>query len=350
MLRPLKIRQYVEIMQAKGFSADLVLAESGIEVHQLDDSGLLVDIPQCQAVVSNMIRLTGDQGLGFEVGGYARLTDLGVVGHAILSSVNLRQAIRLWIAYSNSLVGILSSLQLVEEGPSRWALNISEVVPTGFLYNFSVEEVLVMILKLGSVLIDEDLKPASLEFSYPAPAHQELYFRRFKCPIRFNCQRTRVNFHAPDLERCFRSQDKEFNEICRLHCSRVARQIAKSGSVTARLHAILLRRPGEVPSLDETATRLGMSARTLRRHLADESISYQKLVADFRRDMACEYLLVPNMATKEVAFLLGFKDVNAFRRAFKCWTGQTVQEYCLGNAADAAAKLPMQARAETALL
>ncbi|MFA5938942.1 MAG: AraC family transcriptional regulator [Sinimarinibacterium sp.] len=315
-------------MQAKGFAPELVLADTGIDPARLADPALLVDLKQCQAVVSNMIGLTGDQGLGFEVGSCSRLTDQGVVGHAIMSSRTLRQAVNLWISYSNTLVGILSTLRLDEDPSGSWSLTISEVAPTGFLYNFSVEEVLMMIMKLGAVLVDEPMRPAALEFSYPAPAHQELYFRHFRCPIRFSSRRTRVVIQSPELDRQFRSLDEDFNEICQQHCSRIARQIDSSGPVSARLRSMLLRAPGAVPALNAAATHLGMSSRSLRRHLAEEGTSYQHLVSEFRCDLARDYLSVPNIAPKEVAYLLGFRDANAFRRAFKSWTGLTIQEFC----------------------
>ena len=77
------------------------------------------------------------------------------------------------------------------------------------------------------------------------------------------------------------------------------------------------------------ARLLGMSARTLRRHLQDEGHSYQTLARDFRADLAREYLASTNMTAKEVAYFLGFDDVHYFRQAFKSWTGQTVNEYRL---------------------
>jgi AraC-like DNA-binding protein len=67
-----------------------------------------------------------------------------------------------------------------------------------------------------------------------------------------------------------------------------------------------------------------MSARSLRRHLHDENTSFQIILDEFRADLATEYLVAGMMSAKEVAFLLGFAQVDAFRRAFKAWTGQTV--------------------------
>jgi len=42
---------------------------------------------------------------------------------------------------------------------------------------------------------------------------------------------------------------------------------------------------------------------------------------------ANEYLGSGEFQPKEIGYLLGFKDPDAFRRAFKSWTGQTVSEY-----------------------
>jgi AraC-like DNA-binding protein len=331
MLRPLKISHYVTLMQSKGFLPELVLMGSGINPSDLGEPSFLADLRQCQIVVSNMMRLTGDQGLGFEVGRYARLTNLGVTGYAITASRTLRQATNLWLSYSNSLVGVLSRLQLEEERPDRWSLTISELVPTGFLYNFSVEEVLVMILNLGSDLTEQALKPESIEFSYPAPAHQALYFSHFKCQLQFNSRRTRIVFNAPSLDTPLRGTDEEFYEMCVQRCSCVRRQIAGSSPVTARLRSLLLQSPGTMPKLDAAASELGLSARSLRRHLLEEGTSYQRLIDGLRRDLATEYLAAPDIAPKEVAYLLGFRDANAFRRAFKSWTGLTIQEFCVSR-------------------
>ncbi|MFA5938960.1 MAG: AraC family transcriptional regulator [Sinimarinibacterium sp.] len=330
MFRPVKIRNYIAIMQAKGFSAEAVLKGSGIDPDSLNDQKCLVDFRQSQTVVSNMISLTGDQGIGFEMGASAKLTDLGIIGHALISAPSLGDAIKLWTAYGNSLLGVLSKVSLDEDEADHWAISISELAPSGFIYNFCVEELLMMTMRLGAVLADEPMIPVRLELSYPAPAHQELYYRHFRCPIQFNSPRTKVAFSSPHLRHERSGNDHDFNEICLRHCSQLARQIESRGPVVSRLRDLLLRSPGGIPSLEEAARELGMSPRSMRRHLMDEGTNYKTLIGEFRLDLAREYLRNSHMslAPKEVAYLLGFKDTNAFRRAFKSWTGKTVGEYC----------------------
>src|SRR5690606_29576881 len=86
VFRPAHIRRYVSLMQERGFRAAAVLAGSGIELDKLEDAACLVNLEQCQAVVNNMIRLTGDSGLGFAFGTASTISDIGIVGHAFISA------------------------------------------------------------------------------------------------------------------------------------------------------------------------------------------------------------------------------------------------------------------------
>jgi AraC-like DNA-binding protein len=69
------------------------------------------------------------------------------------------------------------------------------------------------------------------------------------------------------------------------------------------------------------AAQLGISARTLRRHLEQEGTSLRVLLDDVRRERADE-LLAAGTPVKEIAFGLGFSEPSAFSRAYKRWTGK----------------------------
>src|SRR5690606_189095 len=105
MFRPNKIRHYVAFMEARGFSPEAVLEGTGLRVTDLKNPGHLVDFTQYQTVVANMFRLTGNQGIGLEVGSECELTDFGIVGYGMMSAPTAREALHLWLRYSNTLVG-----------------------------------------------------------------------------------------------------------------------------------------------------------------------------------------------------------------------------------------------------
>jgi AraC-like DNA-binding protein len=81
------------------------------------------------------------------------------------------------------------------------------------------------------------------------------------------------------------------------------------------------------------ARELEMSARTLRRHLAEEGTSYERLLDDLRKELAEHYLREPELGIDDVAVLLGFSEARAFRRAFRRWNGLSPAQFRLRTGA-----------------
>jgi AraC-like DNA-binding protein len=80
------------------------------------------------------------------------------------------------------------------------------------------------------------------------------------------------------------------------------------------------------PSGRAHGRRLGLSPRTLQRRLGEHRASFQRLLADVRRELADQYLRRPDLSLGEVAFLLGYQDLSSFHRAFRRWSGRTPLE------------------------
>jgi len=91
--------------------------------------------------------------------------------------------------------------------------------------------------------------------------------------------------------------------------------------------ALLAALPDGAPSKTATARKLGMSARTLQRHLAGEGTSFKDLLDGARVDLARTYVAERRLSVTEIAFVLGFADTSAFSRAFKRWTGASPRDW-----------------------
>lgn len=70
-----------------------------------------------------------------------------------------------------------------------------------------------------------------------------------------------------------------------------------------------------------------MSARTLRRRLAERGSSYRELLDEARRSLALQRVLDADASFDEIAAALGFNDLSAFYRSFRRWTGNTPAAY-----------------------
>jgi len=66
-----------------------------------------------------------------------------------------------------------------------------------------------------------------------------------------------------------------------------------------------------------------VSPRTLQRRLEELGTTYQNLLDDVRRDTSRRLLASTDLDASEVAFLLGFEELNSFTRAFHTWEGVT---------------------------
>ncbi len=79
------------------------------------------------------------------------------------------------------------------------------------------------------------------------------------------------------------------------------------------------------PSIAHVCGRLRMSRSTLLRRLADEGVTFQSLLDETRKTLAIRYLVRSRLNNQQIAHLVGYRDPNAFQRAFRKWTGMTPQ-------------------------
>lgn len=85
--------------------------------------------------------------------------------------------------------------------------------------------------------------------------------------------------------------------------------------------------PAGEGSIDNVAIKLGLSKRTLQRKLKEEETTFQKQLNHTRELLARHYLKNSDMTSDDIAYLLGYQDLNSFVRAFNAWTGMTVSKY-----------------------
>jgi AraC-like DNA-binding protein len=327
-------------MEARGYSRRDVLQNSRIDATRLTDPTYLVTPEQCHTVVSNMLRLTGDSGLGLSTGRDIALTDLGVVGHAMAASVTLGEAIDLWMRYGNSPVGGPFTMEVTPAADGSWRVSAASGHMDENVYRFYVEETIAMGIGVGQILTGR--KPIVKEacFSYPAPTHWKRYEHLLNCTLEFDADATRAVVKSPGLDAPVRSYDPELRELCIRHCSLLIRRLQRGGAVSTRLRMLLVTER-RVIDLSGAAEALNMSPRSLRRHLHAEGVTFQEVLDEFRKDLADQYLNAGAMSVKEVASLVGFSSVDSFRRAYKAWE-QRRRSRELSNTDDCSAYLAMR--------
>jgi AraC-like DNA-binding protein len=82
-----------------------------------------------------------------------------------------------------------------------------------------------------------------------------------------------------------------------------------------------------LPGPEQVAARLSISPQTLRRKLAAERTSFQRVRDQLRRDVAVSALARGDASIEQLSERLGFSEPSAFHRAFRRWTGATPRAY-----------------------
>lgn len=332
MLRPLPLRRYLSALQACGFTAADVLHGTAIRPESLDDPRYLIELEDYLQVIANAIRLRGDDGLGLEMGLARDVGDFRVLGHAALTCRTVRQSMEdYWCRYGDAL-GMLAKITFRggRHRGGRGDMNAGRIEAaqmTPAIYRFLVEEALGLVLKVGEQVSGTRPHFESIALSYPRPDYGARYEALFRCPVRFGARDTQVVLDDGWLDGPLPGSDDEVRGALERNLDQLKREIEASSATSAQLKQLFLRAGTRLPALEQAAEQLGLSPRTLRRRLQDEGSSFSRLLEAHRKAQALQALEREDATTKRLSERAGFEDVNAFRRAFKKWTGQTVRGY-----------------------
>jgi AraC-like DNA-binding protein len=81
------------------------------------------------------------------------------------------------------------------------------------------------------------------------------------------------------------------------------------------------------PTMGQVAQRLGITDRTLGRHLERQGLSFRQVIDECRHQEACTMLREGRHSVDGIAARLGYSDPANFSRAFRRWAGCTPTQY-----------------------
>lgn len=242
---------------------------------------------------------------------------------ASLCSANLNTALQR-LAQFKRLVGPLALLVEIMAHQTRVTLNCygnDEPIPR----SLGAAE-LVLLTQLARVGTRQRVVPLRVEV-VQLPDERGAYQEFFGVPLSRGSV-TCVAFSARDAQEPFLTENAAMWNFFEAGLVSQLSELDTEASMQKRVSSALAEMlPAGQSSIEEAASRLAMSKRSLQRRLAEEASSYQEVLTTTRRELAHAYLARSSASLGEIAYLLGFQDGNSFLRAFRGWTGQTPGEY-----------------------
>ncbi len=185
---------------------------------------------------------------------------------------------------------------------------------------------LLFIVTLARMGTRELVRPLSVITTTP-PSDQDVYVDFLRVRIQKG-KRHGVVVSKSDAVRPFLTSNEGLWATFEPELRKRLAQLDASVTVGQRVRSVLLEvLPGGGFGMDAVAQRVGMSRRSLQRHLEAEGLSYTDLLQSTRHALAQHYLLKTDLPVAEISFLLGFEEPNSFFRAFRGWVGRSPESF-----------------------
>ena len=120
-------------------------------------------------------------------------------------------------------------------------------------------------LALIRLLVGDEFRLHSVEMAYPAPAHAERYRQLFECPVHFGCPRSLGRMERRWLSAPIATHSAVMAAQLAALLEQQAQARAQPPRSTEAVEQVLLRSGNARLSIDQVASTLQLSVRTLNR-------------------------------------------------------------------------------------
>lgn len=321
---------YLGYAADQGIDTLALLREAGVRVDSTAALAAGMPISAFERVLELLLAKLGHGRIGLEIGWRLPPTAFGSVGHAMLASATVGDALqvcrRFW-----PLLGRGLSLQVSFDN-DQCVLDFVPVFPVPEPFRrVMMESTLASIYRGFSILAPEAAKQCEAWLDFPEPPHAALARERIP-GIRYDKPATQFRAPVAVLDTPLLMANAPGFAAAIAQCERELAQLPLPSDITARVQQALRLGNEGYPTLESVAARLHLSARTLRRRLQEEGAQYSLLLDEARRRDAERLLANGDLDVQRIAALLGYADPANFTRAFRKWTGLTPTAWREGQA------------------
>ncbi len=304
---------------ALGVDVDGVLRYARIPRARFEVRRAKLSVAEFFAFWSALEAVGGSRDLGIRIGTRVEPHQLDVASLAALHSDDLGDALRKFARYKRVVCGEEVQIETVK-GEARigfhW-VHVADELPM-----MLVDTTFASLVTLAAHGIGARVTPLRVELARRR-ADERMLQEAFGCPIVFDAPLDRLVLDVSLLARPFVTRNADVVAMLVPALETALTETTARSIATEIREALSSRMTGERPSVDKIAHDLLLSVRTMQRRLGELGTSYQEILDEVRRDASRRLLASTDLDAGEIAFLLGFEELNSFSRAFVVWEGVT---------------------------
>ena len=269
---------------------------------------------------------TGNDFFGLHAASQVDPRDLGALGYIGLSSRTVGDALLNLERYLATFTEAFRFELAIDDDLARVKF---EAIDSSFLrYRQASEFGGGLFVKAYQFFAKGEITPLEVQFVHRYDGDGQEHQRVLGCPATFGHNRNQVILNRRDLAVPIGTADDKLLRILTSYCEEILSKRARSKpeQITKLERCIIDLLPTGRAKARAVATELGMSERTLVRHLAEMGTSFSEILNQLRHELALKYLHQPELNLTQVAFLLGYSNQSAFSAAFKRTTGRPPRE------------------------
>lgn len=302
-----------------------VFESHGIDLERLKVPGARYPEAEFNAIIDELVAMTGDPCLGLAVGQHVRPTSIYALGYAWLASDSLRDALAR-LARFDRTISTGDHIELREED-NTYHLTVGTRIPDQMLPPAFVDAYFMAVVRLCQVIKDRNFLPLQVRLMHGDFDRAGDYIGAFEAPVIFDANADELILDRAAADEPLIGANSELAGIN----DQVAEAYLDSLDQTRIAHRVrellVTMLPSGTVNGDEVAKKLARSKSALQRRLRSEGTSFSELRDQTRQDLALAYMRQGRLSVGEIAFLVGFSDQSNFNRAFRRWTGLSPREW-----------------------
>lgn len=313
---------------AAGLPMDALLTEAGL-TRPADGEGQ-ISVDALEALLAALERRQADPLLGLHLATDLQPAVFGALGHLLQSCTTFADLLETVVRFN----GLLSNIghTALAFGPGTVEISWTCAAGGPAFRRHASDYVLGAFAVMARLLLPEHrelLLAVHLAQAAPVPVRLAAqYSEFFRAPVYFGRPQCTLVVAASALRQRLPHGDALVRELLERHTLDLLRQRTQAPSLPARVRQLLpaLLADG-LPDRAAVAAQLGMSERSLHRHLLAEGTSHRALLDEVREALARQRLREGMAPLGEIAPGLGFSTPQAFLRWFRTRTGTTPGEF-----------------------
>jgi AraC-like DNA-binding protein len=302
-----------------------LLESASITRRQIEDTSQRLKVSDQVKFLGLVAEATGDDLLGLNLAKRCELRELGLFYYVLASSAKLLEVCQRAARFSTMVNE--GAVQTFLDG-RRFGISISYAGVSRHKDRHQVEFYLAGLIRMLRQITGVHVVAQRLRLRHARTRGAREISSYFGCDAEFGANVDEVLFAREVSQLPVVNADPFLNRLLVKLCEEaVAYRSVSRGSIRTQVeNAIAASLPHGNAHVASIARELGLSKRSLARHLTDEGTTFSSLLNEVRRDLATRYFEDETLSMGQIAWLLGYQDIGAFSHAFKRWTGIAPRE------------------------